>query len=305
MVDLGTLLTRTSRTFALAIPELPEPTRREVEIAYLLFRIADTFEDATLWSPARKTAALAEFEALVAEDPEADAIALARAWHDDPPVEHEGYVELLGRTDDVLAALAELRPGAQRVIRRHVARTARGMADYARRDGELDLQTLEELRDYCYVVAGIVGEMLTELFVLERPELSAAAPGLETRARYFGEGLQLTNIVKDAAGDVEEGRSFLPSGTSHKEVFALAREDLRLAEEYVTLLERSGAPAGLVGFNAMPVLLAWETLNRVEAQGPGAKLTREEVFRLVADMHRALAEGEPVMAGVGGGRAQA
>jgi phytoene/squalene synthetase len=46
MVDLADLLQRTSRTFGLAIPRLSEPTRTEVTIAYLLFRIADTLEDA-------------------------------------------------------------------------------------------------------------------------------------------------------------------------------------------------------------------------------------------------------------------
>src|SRR4051812_37988052 len=48
--DIDRLLLRTSRTFALAIPELPEPLRREVGVAYLLFRIADTFEDANRWA---------------------------------------------------------------------------------------------------------------------------------------------------------------------------------------------------------------------------------------------------------------
>jgi phytoene/squalene synthetase len=41
--------------FALAIPLLPEPTRNRVGIAYLLFRIADTFEDAVLISSAAST----------------------------------------------------------------------------------------------------------------------------------------------------------------------------------------------------------------------------------------------------------
>ena len=36
MADLALLLEKTSRTFALSIPLLPEPTRREVMIAYLL-----------------------------------------------------------------------------------------------------------------------------------------------------------------------------------------------------------------------------------------------------------------------------
>ena len=54
---LQDLLVKTSRTFALAIPQLPQPTLREVTIAYLLFRIADTFEDAgVLWDRPRRFA---------------------------------------------------------------------------------------------------------------------------------------------------------------------------------------------------------------------------------------------------------
>ena len=45
--ELQALLGETSRTFALAIPRLPEPRMTEVTVAYLLFRIADTFKDAT------------------------------------------------------------------------------------------------------------------------------------------------------------------------------------------------------------------------------------------------------------------
>ena len=56
---LGRLLLKTSRTFALSIPVLPEPTCREVTVAYLLFRIADTLEDATQWSQARQVQELA------------------------------------------------------------------------------------------------------------------------------------------------------------------------------------------------------------------------------------------------------
>ena len=54
MADLETLLIATSRTFALAIPLLPEPLRREVTLSYLLFRVADTFEDAASWPRARR-----------------------------------------------------------------------------------------------------------------------------------------------------------------------------------------------------------------------------------------------------------
>ena len=60
--DLANLLEKTSRTFALSIPVLPEPTRREVMIAYLLFRIADTFEDAAHWTPEDRIAAIARLQ---------------------------------------------------------------------------------------------------------------------------------------------------------------------------------------------------------------------------------------------------
>ena len=40
---LRPLLQKTSRTFALTIPLLPEPLQTDVVVAYLLFRIIDTF----------------------------------------------------------------------------------------------------------------------------------------------------------------------------------------------------------------------------------------------------------------------
>ena len=63
--DLEQLLIATSRTFALAIPLLPEPTRREVTISYLLFRVADTFEDAASWPRALRIEALERFDQLL------------------------------------------------------------------------------------------------------------------------------------------------------------------------------------------------------------------------------------------------
>ena len=83
------------------------------------------------------------------------------------------------------------------------------MAGYVGRTerGNLVLTDLEDLKNYCYFVAGIVGEMLTELFLLGRPTLSGVAAFLRGRAAAFGEALQLVNILKDAAGDAAEGRT--------------------------------------------------------------------------------------------------
>jgi len=161
--------------------------------------------------------------------------------------------------------------------------------------GELRLADLQDLRDYCYVVAGIVGEMLTELYLLGRSNLAPIAETLRARSRWFGEGLQLVNILKDSSFDATEGRSYLPRGLDRDEVFALARRDLRLATEYVLALQSAGAERGLVASNALPVLLAYATVERVEEAGPGAKITRDQVRQLVEMTDYALDHGLPVL----------
>jgi farnesyl-diphosphate farnesyltransferase len=80
MVDLEQLLIATSRTFALAIPLLPEPTRLEVTLSYLLFRVADTFEDAASWPRALRIEALARFDTLLAAPDRDEIAAVSRYW---------------------------------------------------------------------------------------------------------------------------------------------------------------------------------------------------------------------------------
>src|SRR3954469_4583605 len=99
-MDLDDLLVKTSRTFALAIPMLPEPTRREVGVAYLLFRIADTFEDATTWPRAERIAALHAFAEAVTALDIARLRGLTAQWMQKPPHQHAGYLELLGLTPE-------------------------------------------------------------------------------------------------------------------------------------------------------------------------------------------------------------
>lgn len=298
MPDLDQLLEKTSRTFALSIPLLPEPTRREVTLAYLLFRIADTFEDAALWPREQRIAALEDFCGLL-EDPTSDAVErLSKVWVAELPLRHEGYLELLEETPFVLAEFAQLSPEGRDLVKVHTQRTAQGMAGFVSRtgdDGELSLRDLQDLRDYCYVVAGIVGEMLTELFLLGREPLAEIAPYLRARSRLFGEALQLVNILKDAAFDAKEGRVYLPEGLPRSEVFELAHDDLEAATEYTLALQRAGAEKGLVAFNALPALLAWATLDKVAEEGPGAKISRQQLWSIIGELEKALEEGRPAI----------
>ncbi len=292
------LLEGSSRTFALSIPYLPRPTRDEVGIAYLLFRIADTFEDSASWSRRRRVKALEAFCELLAKPQPSKIKLMALRWTAAVPIDHAGYQELMAAAPMVLDAFFDLRPGARDLIREHTRRTAQGMIGFVDRtddDGHLVLDDLDDLRQYCYIVAGIVGEMLTELFLLERPELESIAEDLRSRSRSFGEALQLVNILKDSAFDSTEGRSYLPPTVGRDEIFALARRDLEASAEYILALQRGGAERGVVSFNAINALLAFASLDRVETQGPGSKISRDDVFRIVALVESALDHGRPVI----------
>jgi farnesyl-diphosphate farnesyltransferase len=155
----------------------------------------------------------------------------------------------------------------------------------------MELRDLDDLRAYCYAVAGIVGEMLTELFLHARPSLAPAAPDLRRDAAAFGEALQLVNILKDSLDDEGEGRHFLPAGVAREAVVALARRDLDTATRYCMRLEADGAGTGIVGFTALPVLLAHATLDQVAVTGPGAKVSRAEVARILGELGEALRVG--------------
>src|SRR5450432_893452 len=296
MDEIGDLLQKTSRTFALTIPLLPEPTRREVSVAYLLFRIIDTFEDAARWTTGRRIEMLGRFIELL-DGPPGAAASMVEACAQEPPIDHAGYLELLAKIPLVLGEFQRLQIGARAPIRKHLARSAEGMRGFvARADGPngLELETVEDLRSYCYTVAGIVGEMLTELFLLGRPGLAAVAEDLRRRAAAFGEGLQLVNILKDARPDAAEGRVFLPRRASTREIFAIAQDGLAVAATSTEMLRTGGAERGLVGFNAFVTKLAVGTLQVLRERGLGAKLSRLQVAEIAAEVTQALGQGRPL-----------
>ena len=73
---------------------------------------------------------------------------------------------------------------------------------------EMDLdinryQTLEDLEQYCYRVASVVGLLSIEIF-------GYCSPACRDYAVYLGKALQLTNILRDVRADAERGRVYLP-----------------------------------------------------------------------------------------------
>lgn len=282
---LNDLLFRTSRTFALAIPCLPAPAQREITVAYLLFRVADTIEDGPLLDRAQKLDALHRL--LMSLDQVCMTNADGNHRQLTRPTNNPDYLDLLQSWPLLMAASRGLRPPVRDQITGSVGASIRGMSRFIAAGtpgGHVRLESLDQLREYCYCVAGIVGEMLTEVFLLGADWLAPARGQLLEHARWFGEGLQLVNILKDAAQDEREGRCFVPADVSRADLFALARADLSRAEEYVRLLQEADAPPGYVAFTQLPLRLAWPTLECIESAGAGSKLSRQEVLQILFEV---------------------
>ena len=204
------ILPYVSRTFALTIPQLPMPLRATVANAYLLCRIADTIEDEPALAAAETRAFLQRFTAVVAgteaPGPLAREVA-ARLTERTLPAERE-LVANMERVD--LGA----RLGEQRgTILRCIELMCEGMHHFQRTASLRGVVRAADLDSYCYYVAGVVGEMLTDLFCHHSPKIAAHRSTLTELAASFGEGLQLTNILKDFWEDRARGACWLPQET--------------------------------------------------------------------------------------------
>jgi farnesyl-diphosphate farnesyltransferase len=280
------LLQSTSRTFALSIPLLPPAERREVGLAYLVFRIADTYEDAELLGRAARIAGLQSFEACFETPSPAQWSEFAQQSLRQPPSENADYNRLVAATPQVLCSLAACRHDAGEIVTRYATASIHGMIQSLQSgdtQGVLQFQSIDQLRRYCYFVAGVVGEMLTELFLLRLDDKQAAGTLLPL-ARDFGEGLQLVNILKDSRDDATQGRCYLPGDWSREAIMELARGDLRRAAAYVDALRSLGAPDGYIEFSQLPLELAEATLDRLATHGPGAKVSRDQVAAIMAKL---------------------
>ncbi len=306
------MLPRVSRTFALCIRFLPPDIRVPVLLSYLLCRIADTIEDSTILSLERKRALLTQFAAqLPAVAPavsEVEESALATAGAD---------AELVRGAGRVLAVFAAQDREVREVVTPWVREMCRGMAEFASQrirtgseQGELSaLATESDLDRYCYFVAGTVGHLLTDLFGRLRPRMSRESVVLlDGLAESFGAGLQLTNIIIDAADDQRRGVSYVPEELCRREgtsswallqpgerararavmghLVRKARQHLADAVEYCEVLPKAEHQIRL--FCLVPVFLALRTLREVEysqefpARGQRVKIGRAAVYRTVA-----------------------
>lgn len=215
------MLEGVSRTFALTIPQLPHSLCRVVSNAYLLCRIVDTIEDEPGISAARKKYFCQQFLEVLNGAKNADPFCrqlCASLSIQTSAAEHE-LIRNVPRVIQITRSFSE----PQREALQHCVGTmANGMAQFQLRNEKHGLQGLKDLDQYCYYVAGVVGEMLTSLFCLHSSEIAKHHDALMQLAVSFGQGLQMTNILKDAWEDYQIGACWLP-----RQIFADEGFDLR------------------------------------------------------------------------------
>ncbi len=202
-------LNRVSRSFAFCIERLPSPLREEVGLAYLLCRILDTIEDA-LWTDL--SVQLRQFECfdryLEVLPVKSDVSQWAEAFSTGIS---DGEKLLLNDAWQIFSEFHALALPIRQILKEPIQSMSRGMVYFSRRksSGVMRLMSLADVNQYCFFVAGVVGEILTRLVLSPIPQ-PALSPDLLVDAFHFGLFLQKVNLLKDQLSDEMAGRLLIP-----------------------------------------------------------------------------------------------
>ncbi|MFK8016688.1 MAG: phytoene/squalene synthase family protein [Gammaproteobacteria bacterium] len=255
------MLPQVSRTFALTIPQLPAPLRDTVTNAYLLCRIADTVEDEPTLAVARKH----ELQALLLDAIE-DPVKAERFSQELAPLLSSHMLdaehELIGGAAKVIATTQALPSRQRSALTRCLRIMCQGMSRFQEQKSASGLATLAELKEYCYVVAGVVGEMLTELFCDRSEAIDSNRQQLMDQSVAFGRGLQMTNILKDVWEDRAADTCWLPREVFAQQGFDLA--DLAPGKQNGSYREGLHALIGVAHASLREALAYTQTIPRDE-----------------------------------------
>ncbi len=216
------LLENVSRTFALTIPRLPAELCKIVGNAYLLCRTVDTIEDEPALAAEEKLRYIEAFVEVVKGKRDSAALAAALA----PRLSETtiaGEHELIWNMAPVVAVTHGFSGTQREILENCVATMADGMVNFQLNKTVRGLADMQAMNAYCYYVAGVVGEMLTRLFCAYSPAIEQHRAELMHLGVSFGQGLQMTNILKDIWDDLDRSACWLPREVFVREGFDLER----------------------------------------------------------------------------------
>jgi farnesyl-diphosphate farnesyltransferase len=253
------MLEKTSRTFFIPISRLVPELQEAVASAYLCMRALDEIEDHPELPNKEKSELLRSIGSALEQSDRDARLELIFHSHKD-------------RLPEVTLRLEEWAklcpaPAVPRILA-SVSEMAGRMAGWVERNWKI--RTEEDLDDYTYSVAGLVGIMLTDLWKWHS--------GIECdyqQAVAFGRGLQAVNIIRNRTEDLGRGVDFYPEYWELDRMLDYSRRHLKQADAYADAL-----PDGpILEFCRIPLVLAHATLEEVESGG--LKLSRSAVMKLV------------------------
>jgi farnesyl-diphosphate farnesyltransferase len=214
---LRDLLKQVSRLFYTTLVVVPSDVRDQVSLAYLFARAADTIADTELIDRPRRLDYLGQLKAQFVSDQVAWTQVRDIQQALGPLQQDSAERVLLSRLEDCFRLFQSFSPDDRRRVQRLMTTLTQGMEmDLTVFPGKsvdelTALKTTDDLDRYTYYVAGCVGEFWTDLMCAHRRALSSwnVREMSEVGVR-FGKGLQLTNIVKDLAHDLQKGRCYVP-----------------------------------------------------------------------------------------------
>jgi len=311
---LTPILKSVSRSFYLSLRILPGPIRGPVSLAYVLARAADTIADTEIVPRERRLEFLKEFQnELYGEDPFLQPFREMREAltdHQDLPAERT----LLQHLPEAVEAYAQTADDERARLRFVLTGLVAGMIeDLEQFPGNSPremraFESLEQLDNYCYRAAGIVGEFWTDMCCAHLPGLGHwDVEQMKAEGVRFGKALQLVNVLRDAPRDLRNGRCYFPKVLLHvvglsprdllepgnherfrpvmNHLIQMAIDHFDAARDYVLAMPRREVRLRLACI--WPLWIGLKTLSRLAQSGkvldPAAtvKVSRPEVYRLI------------------------
>ena len=200
------ILHNVSRSFAKTISDLPPALSLDFMICYLVLRALNTVEDdvdAFNKDIPKRCACIENFYKSFT------------CYHD---VGEKKYKSLMQNYDRVGRVFKLLPSESQALIKTICKDMGKGMVKYVKKNYTID--TIKQYNEYCHIVAGNVGTILTNLAVVhgyESPELLDYCKTDKSELHCFGGYekslglfLQKTNITRDYYQDIPEGKCWWP-----------------------------------------------------------------------------------------------
>lgn len=309
------ILEDVSRTFSVPINMIEGERSTEVCLGYLVCRISDTIEDDPDLSIEDKNRLFKLYKDVIKTKDESEIkefLDVASNCKPSDP-EEDKHWELLMNTDRLFNVYRKFSDETQDCIEEPALEMLDGMKDYCNRypDG-MRLKSVQELDDYCYYVAGTVGNMLTNI-TIKHNDVNKESK-LKLNAQKYGLLLQLVNIIKDINVDyTDENNIYVPKNLTDS--FGINQEDLikkrnisksksivdklisHAEENICNAREYLGQLSDKENTNvrswSIPYLLAVATLRELNKNSSevltegGVKITRDEVYCVIDNVQDA------------------